>query len=329
MIKKVIERNYYNDEKGEMSLLYKSLVCNEKIEYILLNDYKYLYNYFCDDINIEFINKNGNGFISITNLEKRETFYNEKIINLSLENSIEFLEENLRKGQFIAIQTRFDMLPDYYWFYEERGEVYSSGHWFLAVGIDEQYLYYIEDPAVLKNVKRLEYNEQIFMLNKKEFYKALEFKRNFKIYIRKQVDNGYKIDIIPRIKEMVKRYYSSERKEYTEGKTYFGQIAYKEIIKYFDKNDMFSDMAAATEWKIHIIGARHYILKKCFNDLFPYRNDILEQLDDLTMEWTILKGIIMKQSITDRAYRENIQLRFKSIFTKEEKLFENLSDFCK
>lgn len=167
------------------------------------------------------------------------------------------------------------------------------------------------------------------MLNKKEFYKALEFKRNFKIYIRKQVDNGYKIDIIPRIKEMVKRYYSSERKEYTEGKTYFGQIAYKEIIKYFDKNDMFSDMAAATEWKIHIIGARHYILKKCFNDLFPYRNDILEQLDDLTMEWTILKGIIMKQSITDRAYRENIQLRFKSIFTKEEKLFENLSDFCK
>ena len=150
MIKKVIERNYYNDEKGEMSLLYKSLVCNEKIEYILLNDYKYLYNYFCNDINIEFINKNGNGFISITNLEKRETFYNEKIINLSLENSIEFLEENLRKGQFIAIQTRFDMLPDYYWFYEERGEVYSSGHWFLAVGIDEQYLYYIEDPAVLK-----------------------------------------------------------------------------------------------------------------------------------------------------------------------------------
>ena len=73
----------------------------------------------------------------------------------------------------------------------------------------------------------------------------------------------------------------------------------------------------------------NYILKKCFNDLFPYRNDILEQLNDLTMEWTILKGIIMKQSITDRAYRENIQLRFKSIFTKEEKLFENLSDFCK
>lgn len=246
-----------------------------------------------------------------------------------MKDSIEFLEENLRKGQFVAIQTRFDMLPDYHWFYEEKGEEYSSGHWFLAVGIDERYIYYIEDPVLLKKVNRFEYNKQIFMLNKKDFHKALEYKRNFKVYVRKPIDNGFRIDIMPRIRKMVERYYNSEIYEYAGGKAYFGQIAYKEIIKYFDKNDKFSDIAAATEWKIHIIGARHYILKQCFNDVFSDRNDIMEQLKDLTEEWTILKGIIIKQSITDKTNKENIQLRFKSIFAKEEKLFANLSGFCK
>lgn len=42
MIKNVIERNYYNDENGEMSLLYKFLSCGEKMEYILLNERGYI-----------------------------------------------------------------------------------------------------------------------------------------------------------------------------------------------------------------------------------------------------------------------------------------------
>lgn len=315
-----INKIHYTKD-GKIDKIYNSLTCIEKIEYLLLNNRKYkFHDIFCNNFNLTYVRHHDNCSIYCSSKKKSPqfiTFYKEEEkINIP-----QFLSNKL-KTKPIPFSTRFDLLPSYYWYYEETGKINSSGHICLLVGESNNFYYFLEDPTLLYERKnqRLSENADISIIKKNILHRAFQEKAEFYDFKINNELFSKVIDITNIGREIIHEYYDGIVSNNEEDIIYSGRIAIEQLIQYFNKNFEFKEILAAVQWQIHLIASRLFLFRLHYED---EKNDISQYFKSAEKEWLIFKTTIMKSNTSGKSLQnKNVQKILYRILDAEDQLME-------
>lgn len=295
---KYINKIYYHNSNGNIDPIFNSLECLQKIEYMLYRNCEYpIYKLFLDDINPIF-KKNiisGKGTIYCKKMFNKKEYFQIKKLNFYQKDCVDFLIIQLSKAPVI-INTCFDMLPCYHWFYEETGEKYSQSHYCMLLGADNTNYFFVEDPILLReeNNHRLKENPEISFISKEIMNEALLKRANFSIIYSINIPKTISTETNNIIKEVYEVYNTIKPYAKDEYITYFGRMALVQLISYLKNHNEFIDIMSAIQWQIHVIMSRHFLFQLYFE---AEANDISKVFSKAKERWEVLQNLFIMQNI--------------------------------
>lgn len=351
MLKERLTLPFYFSVEGEKDNIPFLLTdCFDRCAYFVMkHSYKDVPNpaaLFLDDLHI-CVQYNESGML-------KDIIMNEKGINRDIytvkqiegidSDAFKELERNLDKGKYVVIQTVNEYLPHLV-FYKPEFDInkFIPAHGFLAIGHDEENVYFVDSPEIIVDANFVSCRENRYVgVLKKSFLKELfsYYCRCYVITINdEKIRKPQKDRILDAVKESVTSYFMKQDK--SNGVLY-GREALLSLIALCDnemtilnykKTDNMS-VCFFLAWKFWgITNLRKLLLaglKKYSEISFEQiLKDIMVILDKLIGVWERSTNIIIKNNAAginklDSKCKEYLT----EVLTLEDKLQENLKKMC-
>ncbi len=289
-----LKLKYYKDENGNVDMIAHSINCYEKVLYHAMRGYGINYKMaFCDDINlllkstkhIEICKNRSNIHDDLFVVE--EYFPDPK-------KACAFIEESLKSGWTVAVNTMFDMLTPYYWYHDKSKEGISNTHLCTIIGFDRDNFYFVEDPymTVKERLRVHPDNDTVGIIEKKVMEKAFRYY----CYVLKIKIDEKKIPYIDRFEEIkkiiVKNYYTG----LGEHGNYIGRKALNILSRSLENNKFLDELKKDFFW-IHLMHSSRSIFLWCLQEkqsIYMNCNLLKQYLIESIEEWKILYCVVAK-----------------------------------
>lgn len=302
-------KTYHYLQNGKIDPITNLIDCWDQILYVILSNYDVdMLQYFYGDICPVYYELNN--YIELRRMpENVERSFDIKPIEAdSTSGAIKLIKQYVSNNQAIAMETMYDMIPNYCWYQETKSGTHNN-HFSLIVGYDKEYFYIIDSPLVFdKQRDRLyESNKSIHMIKIKYLYKALNVYRNLKSIRLVNIVKNEAIEM------KLKRTVTNFKREL------IGKNAIETFLEETNKEKKLD------YYEIHLIYARHIMLSMVIKKM--ERNawcEVLEKLAICIKNWHALKILIGRQNNLQETVfsaRQKEQL-FRIIISEEELMKE-------
>lgn len=337
---RLLKYTFY-DRNGIMDETFHFLDCFDQAKYLLLRKYTYnVETYFYDDINITYeINKERNTHdVFPDNMNINDDLF--KIDKVKVDNLgyFDVIKAHVDRDEIVIFETFFDLVYPFTW-YDEKARGEHNNHYCIIVDYDDDNYYFIDSPYVLEPKRNKVYSENkvISIISHQKLHKAFEklcrlFVLNLNINKLNKKHNEQLL-----IKKIVKNYNSEFIYEDNKAIIYIGKVAYDRLKRSMltKEYEYLHKTFFENHWHVHLILARHILLKRCFSKnavLKENNNNVINQLDCVIKLWDMIKLKVLKKHIRPyQNYKEKLINNIIEVCKEEEKLIMLLSDLiiCK
>ena len=302
----MLERKYYENDNGFYSQKI-SISCFEAAIYESLRDYDVdSFLFFCNDINLEFVDKREKRIINVHDLHYNDEMFKYHCMTKEAAEAEQCIEEILKTGKIVVFRTAMDFLHTFVWYHPK--EPYTRiYHRSIIIGCDENDFFYVDTPPTRNPhfFRAHPNNQAVGCIERKELLQAFELFCEVG-YIEINESYIHAIADVEQISEgIIRNFYHINNQD---SSSYIGKQALERFCITLKEEKKFN----LDEFVFERLASRNIIFKKnlcTYTDIMQKTKgkQIIFALDVLANRWRIIRNLIIRDEISPKG-DHNVQI---------------------